>query len=545
MGVKERQEREREAVPGRSWTPRATCSSPRAITTSRSARSPSGSNTARLRSTAISRARTTSSSRSPKRASACCSRPCGRAVDEPAIRSSSIRAGVLAGLRVQQVAPRVLRADVPRSHRSRGSARTGSASASSARCRRSSDALIQRAIDAGQFPAGSQPDAVFRILLTAVHGAAVMRLCDRLAPGEDADALARDTLEAALTGLRAGFPDHVSVTPAARIVRRNSSEARDHDTSVVPLCSRSAGTRSSLGVAQRLPAADVSTETAPTPQAADPLAVSTAAVESRPIDRYLRVTGSLMADEQAEVSAETAGPRRSRRRSSAARASQQGALLARISATETSAQLQEAEANAAQIEARLGLAAGQPFDPMRVPDVMNAKASLDLRRGGVQPHPLAARSEGRLAERVRSAPHAGRGGAPAVSGGAELGRAVVPLARSRARPHRAGAQGGRRHRRPRAVRRARRRARRQRRRLRHARRARRHGRPRRSAARRADRAGAVGVARSRSASRCGSRSTPIPARSSTATIRFVSPGAARRSARADGRSDRGRTPTAG
>ena len=30
----------------------------------------------------------------------------------------------------------------------------------------------------------------------------VMRLCDRLSPGEDPDALARDTLEAALTGLR-------------------------------------------------------------------------------------------------------------------------------------------------------------------------------------------------------------------------------------------------------------------------------------------------------------------------------------------------------
>ena len=37
-----------------------------------------------------------------------------------------------------------------------------------------------------------------------------MRLCDRLAPGEDADALARDTLEAALTGLRAGHPRYVS-----------------------------------------------------------------------------------------------------------------------------------------------------------------------------------------------------------------------------------------------------------------------------------------------------------------------------------------------
>ena len=65
---------------------------------------------------------------------------------------------------------------------------------------------IQRAIDGGVFPAGSQPDAIFRILMTAVCGAALGPLCDRLPPGVDADALARDTLEATLTGLRAGIP---------------------------------------------------------------------------------------------------------------------------------------------------------------------------------------------------------------------------------------------------------------------------------------------------------------------------------------------------
>jgi hypothetical protein len=67
-------------------------------------------------------------------------------------------------------------------------------------------ARIQAVIDAGEFPPGTKADAVFRILLAAVHGVAVMRLCERLAPGEDADALACDTLEAALTGLRAGIP---------------------------------------------------------------------------------------------------------------------------------------------------------------------------------------------------------------------------------------------------------------------------------------------------------------------------------------------------
>jgi AcrR family transcriptional regulator len=66
-------------------------------------------------------------------------------------------------------------------------------------------ALIQKAAEAGQLPKDIDPHIVFRILSTAVLGAAVVQLCNRLAPGEDAEALARDTLEAALTGLRTGF----------------------------------------------------------------------------------------------------------------------------------------------------------------------------------------------------------------------------------------------------------------------------------------------------------------------------------------------------
>ena len=68
------------------------------------------------------------------------------------------------------------------------------------------DRIIQSAIDGGHFPAGISAELVFRVLLTAIQGAAVSRLCDRMAFGADADAIARDTLEAALTGLRAGFP---------------------------------------------------------------------------------------------------------------------------------------------------------------------------------------------------------------------------------------------------------------------------------------------------------------------------------------------------
>ena len=134
-----------------------------------------------------------------------------------------------------------------------------------------------------------------------------------------------------------------------------------------------------LGIAAAASAAGCGAESTTVKAAAkpEPLVIEVANVESRPIDRYLRVTGSLVADEQAEVSAEAPGRVVATPVERGTRVAQ-GAVLARISATETSAQLLEAEANAAQIEARLGLRADQPFDLSRVPDVMHAKASLDL-----------------------------------------------------------------------------------------------------------------------------------------------------------------------
>ena len=109
----------------------------------------------------------------------------------------------------------------------------------------------------------------------------------------------------------------------------------------------------------------------------DPLAITTTVVEERPIDRFLRVSGSLAADEQAEVSAEATGRIVDTPVERGTRVAE-GTVLARISGAEASAQLQEAEANAAQIAARLGLAPDAPFEPSHVPDVMNAKANLEL-----------------------------------------------------------------------------------------------------------------------------------------------------------------------
>jgi AcrR family transcriptional regulator len=65
--------------------------------------------------------------------------------------------------------------------------------------------VIKRGVDEGLFPSDTNPDVAFHILWAAVHGPATVAVCDRLAPDENPDALARDTLEAAIAGLRAGI----------------------------------------------------------------------------------------------------------------------------------------------------------------------------------------------------------------------------------------------------------------------------------------------------------------------------------------------------
>src|SRR6185503_11567305 len=107
------------------------------------------------------------------------------------------------------------------------------------------------------------------------------------------------------------------------------------------------------------------------------IAVAAAAAVEQPIARFIRATGTLMAEEQADVAAETSG---SVIAATVERGTPvaQGAELVRISATETDAQLKEAEANAGQIEARLGITPGVAFDVNAVPEVQNAKASFEL-----------------------------------------------------------------------------------------------------------------------------------------------------------------------
>jgi RND family efflux transporter MFP subunit len=84
-----------------------------------------------------------------------------------------------------------------------------------------------------------------------------------------------------------------------------------------------------------------------------------------------------MADEQAEVSAEIAG-RIVATPVERGTVVSEGSVLVRIAATEASAQLAEAEANSAQVAAALNLSPGGDFDVERVPDVANARASVEL-----------------------------------------------------------------------------------------------------------------------------------------------------------------------
>ncbi|HEX8027894.1 MAG TPA: efflux RND transporter periplasmic adaptor subunit [Vicinamibacterales bacterium] len=109
------------------------------------------------------------------------------------------------------------------------------------------------------------------------------------------------------------------------------------------------------------------------------VSVSAATAVEQPIARFIRVSGTLTPQDNAEVAAEIAGR-------VVATPVERGTLvrandaLIQIASTEVEAQSREAQANAAQIEARLGIDGGAAFDPERVPEVANARAAYELAR---------------------------------------------------------------------------------------------------------------------------------------------------------------------
>jgi AcrR family transcriptional regulator len=64
---------------------------------------------------------------------------------------------------------------------------------------------LQDCVDAGALPATVEPAAAMRTLTVGLLGVAVMRLSDRLAPGEDADRIAANVLDVTLAGLKSGI----------------------------------------------------------------------------------------------------------------------------------------------------------------------------------------------------------------------------------------------------------------------------------------------------------------------------------------------------
>jgi AcrR family transcriptional regulator len=65
---------------------------------------------------------------------------------------------------------------------------------------------IAACVDAGELPRSVKPAVALRVLTAGVIGVAVMQLSERLPPGEDADLLAADVLNTTFAGLQSGTP---------------------------------------------------------------------------------------------------------------------------------------------------------------------------------------------------------------------------------------------------------------------------------------------------------------------------------------------------
>jgi AcrR family transcriptional regulator len=65
---------------------------------------------------------------------------------------------------------------------------------------------LQACIDAGELPATINVPVAMRALMVGIVGVAVLRLSDRLGPDEDPDLIAADVLNLGFAGLRSGVP---------------------------------------------------------------------------------------------------------------------------------------------------------------------------------------------------------------------------------------------------------------------------------------------------------------------------------------------------
>ena len=229
---------------------------------------------------------------------------------------------------------------------------------------------VERCIAEGVFPATTYAEVALRLLFAPILGIAALRVSNRTTP-EDADALVRDAIETTIAGIRAGAPKYArpSAPNNAQGSMPNAQRVVAGSMAVVVMV---AGLVSGCGTAKG--------ESSSKTDEAAALRVSVVAATEQPITRFLKVTGTLAAEEEAEVAAEIQGRVIATPVERGTRVAE-GSDLIRISPAEAQAQATEAEANAAQLEGRLGLTGGAEFDLDRVPEVANARAQQTLAQG--------------------------------------------------------------------------------------------------------------------------------------------------------------------
>ena len=107
-----------------------------------------------------------------------------------------------------------------------------------------------------------------------------------------------------------------------------------------------------------------------------PIAVSLVTAQERALPTALDVTGTLMADAQTDIASEIEQRvvEISVERGQYVTA---GQVVARMDDQDAKNLLQEAEATEAQIRERLGLVNGQIFDPLKTPEVQQARATME------------------------------------------------------------------------------------------------------------------------------------------------------------------------
>jgi membrane fusion protein, multidrug efflux system len=107
-----------------------------------------------------------------------------------------------------------------------------------------------------------------------------------------------------------------------------------------------------------------------------PISVSLVAAQERTLPTTLDVTGTLMADAQTDIASEIEQRvvEISVERGQYVTA---GQVVARMDDQDAKNLLREAEATEAQIRERLGLVNGQAFDPLKTPEVQQARATME------------------------------------------------------------------------------------------------------------------------------------------------------------------------